>query len=283
MADEAGKTAIGGEGQTAPDLEGQARKQGWRPKEEFAGNPDDWVDAGEFLERGKSWAPIMSAKNRELEKTLREMRTVLRQQMDMNHKRAVTVRQQHEENIKQLQTKISTLEGQLAKSITDNDAEGAVRASREIRKTEEAIHEGKAAIGEADKEVSEIGNRWKAVNPWYGDDREATEYADFIGFTAGQRGLGPYEVLEAIDVKVREKFPDLFPEEEEGEPVVHKPATKRQVRRSVTTTKTDDDAGTGGTVKWADLTSEEQGIAAATMKKAGLTKEQYLKQLGSVM
>lgn len=35
-----------------PDAEKIARSQGWRPKEEFKGNPDDWVDAETFAERG---------------------------------------------------------------------------------------------------------------------------------------------------------------------------------------------------------------------------------------
>ena len=35
-----------------PDAEKIARSQGWRPKEEFKGNPADWVDAETFAERG---------------------------------------------------------------------------------------------------------------------------------------------------------------------------------------------------------------------------------------
>lgn len=34
------------------DAEKVARSQGWRPKEEYKGNPNDWVDAETFVERG---------------------------------------------------------------------------------------------------------------------------------------------------------------------------------------------------------------------------------------
>lgn len=51
-------------------VEEQARLQGWRPKEEFEGDPNQWKDAKHFLEVGESWKK-QAALAREL-KELRE-------------------------------------------------------------------------------------------------------------------------------------------------------------------------------------------------------------------
>jgi hypothetical protein len=53
--------------QTQVEQEREARKIGWRPKEQFKGNQDDWVDAGEFLDRGKTFIPFLNAERHRLQ------------------------------------------------------------------------------------------------------------------------------------------------------------------------------------------------------------------------
>ena len=43
--------------QTNP-YEGEAREMGWRPKEEWQGEPEKWRDAKEFVERGELYGKI---------------------------------------------------------------------------------------------------------------------------------------------------------------------------------------------------------------------------------
>lgn len=50
-------------------VEDQARLQGWRPKEEFEGDPNQWKDAKHFLEVGESWK-----KQANLARELKELR-----------------------------------------------------------------------------------------------------------------------------------------------------------------------------------------------------------------
>lgn len=42
--------------------EQEAYQKGWRPKEEFAGNPDDWVPADQFIARGPFMGQIVGLK-----------------------------------------------------------------------------------------------------------------------------------------------------------------------------------------------------------------------------
>lgn len=49
------------------EAEREARKIGWRPREQFRGNAEDWVDAREFLDRGKTFIPFLNAERHRLQ------------------------------------------------------------------------------------------------------------------------------------------------------------------------------------------------------------------------
>lgn len=54
----------------AAAAETAARDMGWRPKDEFKGPEDKWVDAAEYLRRGQEVLPIVRADNRRLRDSL---------------------------------------------------------------------------------------------------------------------------------------------------------------------------------------------------------------------
>lgn len=49
----------------------EARVLGWSAREEWRGNPEDWVDARTFLERGKHILPMLQSNNKRLMEELR--------------------------------------------------------------------------------------------------------------------------------------------------------------------------------------------------------------------
>ena len=61
-----------GEGTGSYDYEGAAREKGWRPKEEYEGDPEGWVGAEEFVKRQPLFDKIknQSKKLKELERTV---------------------------------------------------------------------------------------------------------------------------------------------------------------------------------------------------------------------
>jgi hypothetical protein len=52
------------------EVQTEARKLGWRPLEQFKGDPEKWVDAEEFVERGKTVLPLVKAANGRLTQEL---------------------------------------------------------------------------------------------------------------------------------------------------------------------------------------------------------------------
>lgn len=77
-------TEIPGEGEdqvteiTERDFEAEAREHGWRPKEEFKGDPTHWVDAEAFMKRADEMMPLLKATNARLKRDLDAMRKDLK-------------------------------------------------------------------------------------------------------------------------------------------------------------------------------------------------------------
>lgn len=52
---------VDGDGQQVnPEIEAEARRGGWKPKDQWHGDPKIWVDASKFVERGKELAPHLA-------------------------------------------------------------------------------------------------------------------------------------------------------------------------------------------------------------------------------
>src|ERR1700675_3488942 len=66
MADET-QTDTSSDTNVAPEeVQRQARDMGWQPKEQWKGNPDNWVDAPEFVKRGETFAPFLQHERKRL-------------------------------------------------------------------------------------------------------------------------------------------------------------------------------------------------------------------------
>lgn len=70
---------------TAPEIEDKARKMGWRPLDEFHGNPDEWRDAEEFVRRGEEFLPVVKSRLEKSEAKLQDYETRF-EQLDQQRK-----------------------------------------------------------------------------------------------------------------------------------------------------------------------------------------------------
>lgn len=59
---------ITGEAEPPRDYEAEARKHGWRPQEEFRGDPDLWKDAQTYVEAADEEMPLLKKKVKHLER-----------------------------------------------------------------------------------------------------------------------------------------------------------------------------------------------------------------------
>lgn len=68
----------------AEEVERRAAEMGWQPKDQWKGNPDNWVDAGEFVKRGETFVPFLQHDRKKLKtelETERQARLRLEQEL----------------------------------------------------------------------------------------------------------------------------------------------------------------------------------------------------------
>lgn len=130
-------------------VEQRARNMGWRPKDEFKGDPARWTDATEFVRRGEDMIPYVKAENRSLKSQLEQQQ----QQID-NLQRTLKT---NTEMLSKVETTVaatatSSLEAQradlaerLRAARTDNDIAQELTIQDELYDVQQQIREAKAA------------------------------------------------------------------------------------------------------------------------------------------
>lgn len=169
------------------EIEAEARKMGWRPREEFSGDDKDFIDAPEFVRRGQEVLPIVRADNRRLH---REIETI-----KSNHQREI---EELRNSVTEFQTitrtntaesakaRRSEIASQIKQAREDGDVEKELELKEEYDELGQVI---KAAVdnnAEANKKPARAKphpdfEEWKSENDWYGEDAEMTDYATVVG------------------------------------------------------------------------------------------------------
>ena len=134
------------------EIEASAREMGWKPLEEFKGDPEKWVAADEFLRRGENFLPILRKTNKELKEKLdaqsrevAELKELLKASGDaieaLKEYQSTETRRQVENARKELLEKLKT-----AREEGDVEAEEQVR--EQLREANEALREAPKAKAE---------------------------------------------------------------------------------------------------------------------------------------
>ena len=177
---------------TTPDpVETSARTQGWKPKEEFTGDPALWVDAKEFVGR----APLFE-KIKEQSKTLKG----LTKTVDAMAKH-FTANVNHAVN-----AKISELRAAKKEAIEGGDVAKVEAIDKQIDDAKAT----KADIPTAPEVAPEVMD-WVKANPWYTTDNELHDFALAYNDSFLKRHPGDIEgSLKATATATKRAFPDKF-------------------------------------------------------------------------
>ena len=234
-----------------PDVyEEQAREQGWRPKEEWDGDPEKWRPAKEFVERGELFGKI-DTMGRELKET----------------KKALRMLQEHHTKVKETEYKraVDELKALQKKHLEEGNSDGYLETTELLTdlKAEQKAREVAKETSPPPPDPRFLS--WVDKNQWYARDGKMREYADTIGMAYAQRhpGTDPEEVLEFVTQEVKERFRDKF--------------------QNPNRTKPSAVEGSNGTppAKKAQLvlTEEERQVMNTFVRNNIMTKEEYMKEL----
>lgn len=195
-------------------IEVEARRQGWRPKEEFSGDPSVWVDAKQFVERGKEILPRIQKHSARLE----QENAALKQQQAAQAAELAEMRQQ-------------------VVGLTEFNAGVAARERERIRAEITAELAAARQSGDVQKEVAALAklsapvlppppparapapppalavpaqlpqemNTWVAANPWYQRDPVLQNAMNIVSAELRANGaLVGMDLTESLNATARE-------------------------------------------------------------------------------
>jgi len=244
------------------ESEVKARRLGWMPKEEYKGNPDQWRDADEFLQRGEEIHGYLKADLQKLQQTISqrdneiaEMRSAMEQFRQFHNETEARAYKRAIDELKQLK----------ATAVSQGDGEKVVEIDEELDKLKEAQRKP-----EAPKQSSKGGDNgdfttWIQENRWYAEDVELQEMADAFGDVVRRKNpsVTGKEFLDEVAKRVKKAAPEKF----------ENPARSRAAVSS-----SSDSRPAGGSKKkgYNDLPAEAKAACDKFVKQKMLTVDQYL-------
>lgn len=188
---------------TPVDFAAEAAKMGWKPVEDFKGDPAHHVDAETFYKRGQEMMPILKAQNKALMKRL--------DMAEKAAKQAAEFFSQAEQRA--YQRAVADIRAEQEAAVESGDVEAHRKAAEKLDKLEKPkTNDNVEARSEEDR--AEDFADWGKVNKWYADNAVMQAYADAQAakIAKTKNGFLDREDLDAVTEKVREKFSDDFPE-----------------------------------------------------------------------
>lgn len=165
-------------------VEGLASEMGWRPLEEWKGDPDKWKPADKFV----------------------------RSTVDVNHKLSNRLKGVEEQMGRMART-----------SATMTDRAVAAERERLLKEREEAFDAGdREAFQRTEQELAKVATVTPAVVPdetlsfvernasWFQKDAEATAWAVTRTNELAATGLGPARQLAIVEREAKQLFPEFF-------------------------------------------------------------------------
>lgn len=233
-------------------VEDSAREQGWRPKEEWTGDPSKWVSAETFVAKGELIAKIESLgrKLKDTEKTMAMFKDHHAKVKETEFKNAVAFLKQ--------QKKEAYESGDVDKIIEIDDRIADVRETQ--KKQQEAIKQEAASNPDFDEWVSE--------NNWYNKDTEMRTDADTVGaaYKRNNPEKSAQEILDYVTKKIKQMHPDKFQNQARNKPSAVEGSTGRQAASR--------DAFL--------LSDEEKKVMNTFIRQGIMTKDEYIAEIKKV-
>lgn len=238
--------------------EEQAREMGWRPQEEWEGEPAKWRGAKEFVERGELYGKIDSV-SRELKET----------------RKALKMLQEHHSKVREAEFNraVEELKSAQKKHLEEGNADEYIKTT-ELLTDLKAEQKARQVVEEVTpKESKGLDPRfveWTKENSWYERNTEMRDFADTIGhgFAARNPGINPVEVLKYVSREIKKHYKDQFENPNRSKPNAVEAGNKQGTTKKST----------------YDLSDEERKVMNAFIRQGvigegGMTKEEYIEQV----
>jgi hypothetical protein len=236
-------------------IEVRAMEMGWRPKEEFDGQEDDFIDAKEFVRR----QPLFD----KIENTTKELKNV---------KRAMAALSEHYTKVQETEYNRALRELKSARkdAITNGDGDTFDQIDTEIKTVEANMAKVKQAVPQLEEpQVPQEFVDWTKRNSWYNTTGYMRAWADELGQRLHAQGKSPTEVLKQVEKEVQKEFPTKF----------RNPNKDQAPDMDSGSSKT----AQSGKGKGFQLTDEQERVFKTIQRVTpGFTKEKYVADLKKI-
>lgn len=232
---------------TVTPIEEKAIEQGWKPQDQWEGNPEDWRPAKEFLDRGELFKKI-DDQNR----TIKEF------------KRTLDDFSRHHAKVKEAEYKhaLEDLKKQKKEALVEGDADAVVDIDERIDLVKEAQRQPTPQPVQ-EPTVNPIFTAWVTRNTWYNNSEAMRSYADRIGNKLGASGMSASDILSEVEKEVKKEFAHKFTN------------TRRDGVSAV-----EGSVNRGGKKDSFQLTDEERRVMRRFVGSVpGMTEEKYIADL----
>lgn len=247
-------THIEGEVKPVSKWETQARASGWVPLEDWEGDPEDHVDAREYVKRGELFHRISNQSS--------EIKDL---------KRAISGLMDHHKKVKENEftRALEYLKQQKKTALEEGDADRLLAVDEAIDTLkQEKQQETKDNVSSASKQPTPFFVGWVKQNQWYISDPELRAFADDVGIGAFQRVQGQIdeqELYQLVKTRVMKAYPEKFKTKPNTSPVDGGTGTLRKPR-------TDN----------YQLSAEEEKVMKTFVRQGVMTKEEYINELKQI-
>lgn len=236
------------------EVEQRAVEMGWRPKDEWEGDPAKWRSAELFVELQPFYEKIesLSKQNKNHKKQMEQVAKDMMVIKDQAYQKALA------ELRSERQTALE--EGDFARATVLEDKMDLVKEERQ--QTKQAMTQ--AVEDKQEEAVAFV--EWKTRNTWYNRDEDLKDWADARGIRLHQSGMSPDEVLGQLEKEVRTRFPEKFTNPNRNKPGAVESGNRGSAR-----------------AEKVSMTPEEKRIMDTIIRSTGMSEADYLKEYKSVL
>jgi hypothetical protein len=232
-------------------IEQQAQAQGWVPKDEWDGDPEQWRPAKEFVDRGELFKKID-----EQNRTIKEF------------KRTLDEFSQHHKKVRETEYKraLDDLKKAKKEALLEGDADAVVDLDDKIALVREAQQEPvqQRQAPQVDAQQNVVFQAWVGRNGWYQSNPAMRAYADRVGNDLGaQGGMSATDLLSRVEHEVKKQFAEKFNNPNRDKPGAVEGSTNK---------------GSKGKDNFV-LTDDENRAMQRFVKMGAISKEDYIAEI----